>query len=149
MTRTYQMLMVLVVSCLVGTILLTAGCANDSPVAPAAVPPANPLLQADSAPPATPTGVYAQVRARQVKVGWQPNVTDPDCVGFTLDRTAAGATVHLITVPHEATVFVDTHPFAGVAVYQVYAVDAAGNASAAATFAVDFYADGVQLEDGR
>lgn len=110
-------------------------------------PPAATLLPADLAPPAVPTGVYAQVRDLQIKLGWEANDTDPDCLGFILDRSAAGATVHLVTEPLDATAFVDTHPFAGVAVYRVFAVDTAGNVSAAATFAVDYFADGVQLEN--
>ncbi len=124
--------------------LLAAGCGDDSPVAPAADRGLTPLSQPDLAPPTTPTGVYAEVQVRHVKLGWDPNVTDPDCVGYRLFRTANGATVRLIADPLDVTVFVDTHPYAGVAVYEVYAVDAAGNTSAAATFAVDFYADGVE-----
>lgn len=126
--------------------LLIAGCGDDSPLAPAAPLATATLPQADLAPPATPTGVTAQVQSRRVKLGWDRNVTDPDCVGYVLSRTGGGGTVRLIADPQDVTTFVDTHPYAGVAVYAVHAVDAAGNLSAAATFAVDFPAGHFERE---
>jgi hypothetical protein len=128
--------------------LLMAGCGADSPVTSIDDSVLPPPTQLDTAPPATPTGICALVQVRRVKLGWDPNVTDPDCAGFILSRTASGATVHLIADPLDLTTFVDTHPYVGFAVYEVCAVDTAGNTSAAATFAVDFHAEGAEREIG-
>ncbi len=144
MTRTHGTLVVLA-----ALSLLMAGCGDDSPVAPVVEPQWTPAPLPDTAPPATPTGVYAEVQSRRVKLRWNPNVTDLDCAGFLLSRTAAGATVHLLADPSHATVYVDTHPFAGIAVYEVYAIDGAGNLSAAATYVVDFVLDGAELESDQ
>lgn len=119
--------------------VVLGGCGESSPVAPIADVP-QPLTR-DAAPPAVPTGLAARVDGSDVKLGWQPNVTDPDHAGFVLTRTAAGASVSLIATPQRVTTFVDTHPFAGLAVYELRSVNLAGNASAAAVFVVAYDAD--------
>ncbi len=114
--------------------LLTACGSDSAPTAPPAVPRSAP----DTSPPASPVGLATQNLALlRVKVAWQANVTDPDLVGYRLTRTGSGRTVVLVDEPADATHFVDDHPFDGLAVYAVTAVDAAGNESPAATITHD------------
>ncbi len=102
---------------------LTACSSGDSPVMPAA-----PLV--DTAPPVAPTGLSASTEGlRLVKIAWQPNVTDPDLVGYRLTRTGCGMTVVLMDTPQLVERYVDDNPFAGLATYAVTAVDDAGNES--------------------
>ncbi len=116
--------------------LLTA-CANNHTAPPVAPP--QPAV--DTAPPVPPSDLVCRNEGANVKVAWQPNVSDLDFVGFRLYRTGAGRTVTLIGEPLDLDRWVDDHPFEGVATYAVTSVDASGNESAAATMVHDFYGD--------
>ncbi len=115
--------------------LLNACGSDDAPTAP---PATEPQFAPDTSPPASPVGLVTRNLALQrVKVAWQANVTDPDVVGYRLTRTGRERTVVLVDAPADITHFVDDHPFGGLALYAVTAVDAAGNESPAATIIHD------------
>ncbi len=122
-----------------GLLLFDAGCGNDATEAPL---PSAPAI-VDTAPPIPPTGLLAEVGFHDVKLRWEPNLADPDFRGFTLTRTAAGADVAMLADPVNTTVFVDTHPFTGLATYTLCAVDGEGNVSAACVLVVDTSIDHV------
>jgi len=127
-------------------LLAVAACSGDDagPAAPAlGEPEPAPAPGPDLSPPASPTGVTSTMMSPwRVKVAWEANVTDPDLVGYRLTRTGGGATVTLMDEPQNVTNFVDDHPFGGLAVYAVTAVDAQGNESPAATIVHDAGAPG-------
>lgn len=102
---------------------LAACGSDDSPAMPTAPP-------VDTAPPVAPTGMTASTQGYNlVKIAWEPNVTDPDLVGYRLTRTGLGMTVVLMDSPQLVERFVDDHPFSGLSTYAVTAVDDAGNES--------------------
>jgi hypothetical protein len=114
-----------------------AACGGDD-----AAPPMTPATPAvDTAPPVAPTNLVSCAVGRDVKIAWQPNVSDPDFVGFRITRTGAGQTVVLVDEPVDIDRYVDDHPFEGVATYAVMAMDQAGNQSAAAQVIHDYFAD--------
>ena len=96
----------------------------------------------DTTPPAVVTGVTATGTATGVTVGWTAS-TAPDLAGYRVSRsTAGGAFAPLGTDLVTGTSFADTTAPEGVALgYQVVAVDAAGNASAASATATATRAD--------
>ncbi len=113
--------------------LAFAGCSSDdsSPAAPTANIP----TPVDTAPPAAPTGLTAEFNIAKVaiEVTWDANTTDGDLAGYYLSRTADGVTTELTPWIHPHTSFLDDGAPAGLNLYSVCAVDAAGNRSACAS----------------
>lgn len=107
--------------------LVAGGCGSDSSSTPTAV---------DTAPPAVPTGLSADVGAGNVALAWAPNTTDADFAGFVVDRIYNGATTSLIDTPQDITSFEDPDPEMGYSIYAVSAVDRSGNESAYASIGV-------------
>ncbi len=139
----------LVPGLLLPLLLLSACGGGDGPTAPAdqADPAPRPAPAIDTSPPASPSGLATcALPLRRVKIAWDPNVTDPDVVGYRLIRHSGGADVRLQVEPTPETHFVDDHPYAGVATYRVTAVDAAGNESPAATITHDLRASAPQRQ---
>ena len=109
--------------CLVG--ILAAGCSEDNPVAVQA--------PVDTAPPALPynvDGTFIQTSG-VVTLSWGVNTTDADLVGYLVTRENKGNVVDIIATPTLVQIVQDANPPAGTNLYQVYAVDEAGNTSAA------------------
>lgn len=124
----------IVITCLLALVL--AACGSDDAAAPVAPP--TPVV--DTAPPAAPTHLVSSAAGRDVKIAWQPNVSDPGFLGFRITRTGAGQTVVLVNEPVDIDRYVDDHPFEGVAIYAVTAMDQAGNESAAVQVIHDYHA---------
>jgi hypothetical protein len=131
-------------------LLLLGGCGGDGgPATPAGPtdPGPRPAPAMDTSPPVSPTGLATcNLPLRLVKIAWDPNVTDPDVVGYRLVRRSGGADVVLQWEPTPRTHFVDDHPYDGLATYRVTAVDAAGNESPAATITHDLRASTPQRQ---
>ncbi|MGD9547515.1 MAG: hypothetical protein AB7V45_08180 [Candidatus Krumholzibacteriia bacterium] len=106
------------------TILIVAcGCSGDGdPLAPAA--------EIDLSPPAPPANVTAVGAAGVVKLGWEPNRTDPDLAGYHVYLLLEDRSLPLTGDPLNAESFIDASPLEGNSRYAVTSVDLHGNESA-------------------
>jgi len=123
----------LLLTALVLLSLAAAGCGGDDD--------SHPASPVDTQPPTLPTGLAAEFAAasQQIVLSWDANTTDADFAGYAVTRTCYDTTVDLVDVPQAANSFVDSAEGLGRQVtYNVYAVDQAGNASAAASVTLDF-----------
>jgi hypothetical protein len=105
--------------------LAFTGCSDDDPVAPARI--------VDTAPPAVPANVTAELDGGSVTVAWDANTVDTDLVGYVVERENYGQTTVLTQLPITAVAYEDDNPQGGANIYRVYAVDTSGNESAVAT----------------
>ena len=125
--------------CVTALSILAVGCGSDNDSNPAA-----PVV--DTTPPALPSGLTADYSARQhaATISWDMNVSDADFAGFLVSRSSYdNDAVELVSEPQAAASYFDADLLsAGRQVtYYIYAVDAAGNVSAAASISVDVEAD--------
>jgi hypothetical protein len=138
--------LILTLTCVTALAILAVGCGSDDDSSPAA-----PVV--DTAPPAIASGVEV-VYSRQhegVKVSWDPNATDSDFAGFVLSRAVDGAqAIELIESPQDVTEYWDLELGelgCQAATYLVYAVDAAGNMSAASSVTFEVPEDDPGVSD--
>ena len=107
--------------------VFAVGCSDDSPVTPSNV---------DTAPPAVPYGLTAEIGTDQATISWAPNTVDHDLVGYLVTREHQGVTDTLVGSPQMITSYTDPAPEGGVSTYHVSAVDRAGNQSAVASVTI-------------
>jgi hypothetical protein len=117
----------LVTLAIVAMAVFAVGCSDDSPVAP---------TTPDNAPPAVPSELSAAYTGSQAIISWAPNTVDPDLAGYTVTRSNRGETETLVENAL-ITSYADPAPKNGTSVYQVTAVDRAGNHSAVASVTLD------------
>ena len=106
------------------TILMVAcGCSGDGdPLAPAA--------EVDLSPPAPPANLTAVGATGVVKLGWEPNRTDPDLAGYHVYLLIEDRSLPLTGDPLDTESFIDPSPLEGNSRYAVTSVDIHGNESA-------------------
>ena len=126
--KTNKKIVSVILVCLVG--ILATGCSEDNPVAIE--------IPVDTAPPALPYDVAGDFVATSgvIALTWGVNTTDTDLVGYIVTRENRGNVVDIIAVPALVQTVEDTNPPAGTNLYQIYAVDLAGNTSAAQSVVV-------------
>lgn len=106
-----------------------AGCSDDNPVTPSAT--------IDTAPPAVPANLSVEYGVAQATLTWEMSTVDNDLAGYVVIREHYGVSDTLVSNPRMIDSYVDTAPRPGTSVYNVYAVDISGNASAVAAVALD------------
>lgn len=104
--------------------ILATACSDSNPV------DVNNVI--DTAPPATPYAVRSTVdySTGAATISWGVNNVDSDLVGYVVTRENSGDTVYLISNPILTQSVQDADPQMGTNIYNVYAVDEAGNQSA-------------------
>ena len=110
--------------------LVATGCSDDNdPVTSAPV---------DTAPPAAPVDLAGAYHTAfdAVLLTWGVNDVDRDLAGYMLNREHDGLTTALIDEPTMVQSFEDDGAAEGLNVYQIYAVDLAGNESAVASVSI-------------
>jgi hypothetical protein len=106
-----------------------AGCSDDNP--------ATPTGTVDTAPPAVPANLSVEYGVTQATLTWEMSTVDNDLAGYVVIRENYGVSDTLVSTPRMIDSYVDADPRPGTSVYNVYAVDTSGNASAVATVALD------------
>ena len=99
----------------------------------------------DTAPPAVPSNLAAAYADGVVTLSWAANTTDSDLAGFVVERDYYGEVTALNATPSLSNSFQDS-PLMGLNVYNVYAVDTAGNESAVAS--VEYHLTGQRIPEG-
>jgi hypothetical protein len=115
---------ILAVICIGLVGLAVTGCSDDTDT-PTAIP-------ADSAPPAVPANLQLDYDGSAAFLSWDANTVDADLAGYVIVRENNGNAQTISTSP-QIHHYVDVNPPLGATIYQVSAVDAAGNRSAVAT----------------
>ena len=118
-------MMVVTFMLIAATTLVGAGCSDDDPV--------NPTTSIDTAPPAVPANLHVDYDLENAQITWDMNTVDPDLAGYIVTKERYGITEVLVGTPTMITSYEDPNPQGGPNIYQVYAVDQAGNQSAVAT----------------
>ena len=124
---------------LLSCVIALTGCTDA--VAPKA---ADEAINYDTSPPAPVAGLNAAGGHRAVKLSWEPNTTDADCIGYLVYRVAFGQIWPLTDAPVADPRFLDTDPLLGTALYAITAVDDGGNESAWAQVWFDYQGDDVR-----
>lgn len=109
---------------IVALAIFAIGCSDDSPVSPSTV---------DTAPPAVPSDLTADMSGSSASISWAANTVDQDLAGYLVTRENNGVTDTLVSNPEMITTYADPAPKRGVSTYHVIAVDRAGNQSAMAS----------------
>ena len=106
------------------------GCSDDSTVV-------TPTAAVDTAPPAVPSNLSAELNGSTATVSWDANTTDSDLAGYLVQKTHyEDDVVVLVGVPSLVTSITDNNVGNGITVYYITAVDDSGNQSAFATVPV-------------
>ena len=108
--------------------LTVMGCSDDSNPVVAATP------APDTAPPAVPSNLSADLNGSTATISWDANVVDSDLAGFLVQKSHYDdGVIVLVGVPTLSTSITDSDILNGISEYHVLAVDESGNQSAYAT----------------
>jgi hypothetical protein len=119
----------MIVTVMLVALAALAGCSDDNPATPTAT--------IDTAPPAVPANLSVAYGFTQATLTWEMSTVDNDLAGYVVIREHYGMSDTLVSTPRMIDSYVDAAPRPGTSVYNVYAVDNSGNASAVATVALD------------